>query len=82
MAQKAEYDAAKWFNAAPCAAKKGFHQKDAAPHLGVEQPLLSRYENGMSQPDEAFLLRAEKFYEVPFMMFALVLNLRQNPSSQ
>lgn len=61
--------------------KKGFHQKDAAPLLGVEQPLLSRFENGMSQPNEDFLLRAEKLYEIPRTFFFLTDTIYGPPVS-
>ncbi len=47
----------------------GFTQKAAAARLGILQPVLSRYENSISEPDEAFLLRASQVYEVPRAFF-------------
>jgi Zn-dependent peptidase ImmA (M78 family)/transcriptional regulator with XRE-family HTH domain len=47
----------------------GFTQKAAAMQLGVVQPLLSRFENGMAVPDEAFLLKACHVYNVPRPFF-------------
>jgi Zn-dependent peptidase ImmA (M78 family) len=61
--------------------KKGFHQKDAAPLLGIEQPLLSRFENGMSQPSEDFLFQAERIYEVPRSFFFLTDTIYGPPVS-
>jgi Zn-dependent peptidase ImmA (M78 family) len=49
----------------------GFTQKDAAARLGIIQPVLSRYENGISDPDEAFLLKASKVYDLPRAFFDL-----------
>lgn len=49
--------------------RKGFHQTAAAERLGIEQPLLSRIENGLSEAREEFLVRAEKLYELPRSFF-------------
>jgi Zn-dependent peptidase ImmA (M78 family)/transcriptional regulator with XRE-family HTH domain len=49
----------------------GFTQKIAAAKLGVVQPVLSRYENGISDPDEATLMRAAKVYDLPRAFFDL-----------
>jgi Zn-dependent peptidase ImmA (M78 family) len=43
----------------------GLTQKEAAGRLGVLQPVVSRIENGVSEADEAFLLRASQVYTVP-----------------
>lgn len=47
----------------------GFLQGQAAKKLGIKQPLLSRIENGLSDPSEAFLQRAAIVYEVPETFF-------------
>lgn len=51
--------------------RRGFHQTEAAHRLGVEQPLLSRVENGLVEAREELLLRAEKVYEIPRSFFFL-----------
>jgi Zn-dependent peptidase ImmA (M78 family)/transcriptional regulator with XRE-family HTH domain len=51
--------------------RMGFTQKDAATRLGIAQPVLSRYENGISDPDDAFLLKASQVYELPRAFFDL-----------
>lgn len=48
----------------------GYTQKHAAEQLGIVQPLLSRFENGVSDPDEAFLTKASGVYRVPIEFFA------------
>ncbi len=47
----------------------GFTQKDAAKRLGVVQPVLSRFENGVAEPDEELLLKAARVYDVPRNFF-------------
>jgi len=49
--------------------RKGFTQKEAASRLGTIQPLLSRFENGLADPDAAFLLKAGQAYDVPVEFF-------------
>ena len=49
----------------------GFTQKAAAAQLGVAQPVLSRFENGVAEPDTAFLLKAGRVYDVPAEFFSL-----------
>lgn len=49
--------------------RKGFQQTDAAKRLGIEQPLLSRMENGLAEIREEVLLRAERAYGVPKSFF-------------
>jgi Zn-dependent peptidase ImmA (M78 family)/DNA-binding XRE family transcriptional regulator len=49
----------------------GFTQKTAASRLGVVQPVLSRIENGVTEPDEALLFRAAHVYRVPKDFFLL-----------
>lgn len=49
----------------------GLTQKIAAEKLGIPQPVLSRYENSVSDPDEAILLRAGRVYDVPRAFFDL-----------
>jgi Zn-dependent peptidase ImmA (M78 family)/transcriptional regulator with XRE-family HTH domain len=51
--------------------RKGFQQTEAAARLGLEQPLLSRIENGLAEPHEEVLLRAEAAYEMPRSFFEL-----------
>ncbi len=47
----------------------GVTQKLAAERLKVVQPVLSRYENGIAEPDEDFLGRAALVYKVPVEFF-------------
>ncbi|HWJ69143.1 MAG TPA: XRE family transcriptional regulator [Sphingobium sp.] len=47
----------------------GFTQKLAAERLNVPQPVLSRFENGVSEPDESLLERASDAYSVPVEFF-------------
>lgn len=49
----------------------GFTQKNAAFRLGLLQPVLSRYENGLAEPDSAMLMKASQVYEVPVDFFDL-----------
>lgn len=51
--------------------RRGLHQKDAAPLLGIEQPILSRIENEISQPSEDVIQKAENVYSVPSEFFYL-----------
>ena len=44
--------------------RKGFHQTDAAKRLEIDQSLLSRMENGVSEIREEILTRAEAIYDV------------------
>lgn len=50
----------------------GVTQKWAASRLGVVQPVLSRFENGVSKPDTAFLTKASLVYEVPKDFFEIL----------
>jgi Zn-dependent peptidase ImmA (M78 family) len=50
----------------------GFVQKEAAKRLGVVQPVLSRFENGVAEPDDDFLLKAARVYSVPRNFFDIV----------
>jgi Zn-dependent peptidase ImmA (M78 family) len=43
----------------------GFTQKEAAARLGIPQPVLSRFENGLASPDDALLMKATQVYHVP-----------------
>lgn len=49
----------------------GLTQKSAAAKLGIAQPLLSRFENGVSEPDDALLSKASRVYDVPCSFFAV-----------
>jgi Zn-dependent peptidase ImmA (M78 family)/transcriptional regulator with XRE-family HTH domain len=49
----------------------GLTQKAAAGRLGIVQPLLSRFENGVATPDNAFLMKAAQVYQVPIEFFEL-----------
>lgn len=51
--------------------RKGLQQMEAAPRLGIEQPLLSRIENGLAEAREETLIRAESLYELPRSFFSL-----------
>ncbi|HML29737.1 MAG TPA: XRE family transcriptional regulator [Hyphomicrobium sp.] len=51
--------------------RKGFTQRYASERLGIVQPVLSRYENGISDPDDALLLKAAQVYEVPAEFFQI-----------
>lgn len=47
----------------------GIRQSKAAEAVGVAQPLLSRVENGLSEPDQEFLNNAAIAYDVPKSFF-------------
>jgi Zn-dependent peptidase ImmA (M78 family)/DNA-binding XRE family transcriptional regulator len=49
--------------------RRGFQQIEAAKLLGIEQPLLSRLENGLSEIREEVLLRAVQVYDLPRSFF-------------
>lgn len=49
----------------------GFTQKEAAFRLGLLQPVLSRFENGLANPDSAELSKAALVYELPLDFFEL-----------
>jgi len=49
--------------------RRGFQQTEAAKRLGIEQPLLSRLENGLSEIRDDLLLRAEQVYGLPRTFF-------------
>jgi Zn-dependent peptidase ImmA (M78 family)/transcriptional regulator with XRE-family HTH domain len=49
----------------------GLTQKAAAAKLGIPQPVLSRYENGVSDPEAALLLKAARVYDLPRTFFDL-----------
>lgn len=49
--------------------RRGLQQTEAAKRLGVEQPVLSRMENGLSEIREDFLVQAQKVYELPRAFF-------------
>jgi Zn-dependent peptidase ImmA (M78 family) len=49
----------------------GLTQKSAAARLAIVQPVLSRFENSVGEPDEAFLMKASKVYELPRAFFDL-----------
>lgn len=50
----------------------GFTQKEAAARLGTVQPVLSRIENGLSEPDSAILTKASIIYSVPSSFFQML----------
>lgn len=45
--------------------RKGFQQTEAARRLGIDQSLLSRIENGLSEAREEMIPRAEMVYGLP-----------------
>ena len=49
----------------------GLRQVDAAPRLGIEQPLLSRMENGVAEITDEVLIRAERVYGLPKSFYYL-----------
>lgn len=49
----------------------GFTQKAAASQLGIPQPVLSRLENGVAEPDDALLSKAARVYDIPKGFFDL-----------
>ena len=49
----------------------GFTQKTAAARLGIPQPVLSRIENGVAEPDSALLMKAAQVYGVPSDFFEI-----------
>jgi Zn-dependent peptidase ImmA (M78 family)/transcriptional regulator with XRE-family HTH domain len=49
----------------------GFTQKAAADRIGIAQPVLSRFENGPAEPDDAFLHKAASVYSLPREFFDL-----------
>ncbi|NQV40686.1 MAG: ImmA/IrrE family metallo-endopeptidase [Nitrosopumilus sp.] len=51
--------------------RKGVTQKAAASGLGINQPVLSRFENGAADPDDALLVKAAQVYEIPRAFFNL-----------
>jgi Zn-dependent peptidase ImmA (M78 family) len=50
--------------------RKGFHQTQAAERLGIEQPILSRMENGLTEIRGDVILKASQVYEVPASFFS------------
>ena len=48
---------------------KGLSQGEAARRFGMPQVTLSRYENGISTPNEDFIARASVFYDLPVPFF-------------
>lgn len=51
--------------------RMGFTQKEAASKLSVVQPVLSRFETGVADPDETFLQKAATVYDLPRPFFDL-----------
>lgn len=49
----------------------GLTQKSASSQLGVAQPILSRFENGVADPDDGFMHKASQVYRVPREFFDL-----------
>ncbi|MGC8519592.1 MAG: XRE family transcriptional regulator [Steroidobacteraceae bacterium] len=51
--------------------RKQLSQIDAAVKLGIDQPILSRIENGLIEAREEVLVRASSVYDVPVSFFSL-----------
>jgi len=51
--------------------RKQLSQIDAAGKLGIDQPILSRIENGLIEAREDFLIKASSVYNVPMSFFFL-----------
>lgn len=51
--------------------RRGFQQVEAAKRLGIEQPLLSRLENGLSEIRPEILFKASVAYDLPQSFFSL-----------
>jgi Zn-dependent peptidase ImmA (M78 family) len=51
--------------------RRGFQQTEAARKLGIDQSLLSRFENGLVEIRGDFLLRAVQVYDLPPSFFEL-----------
>jgi hypothetical protein len=50
--------------------RNGFQQIEAAKRLGIEQPVLSRLENGLSEIKTEFVKKAAFVYDLPEAFFA------------
>lgn len=50
---------------------RGFHQTTAAEKLKIDQPILSRMENGLMEIRDDMLIRAAEIYDVPTSFFLL-----------
>lgn len=46
-------------------------QRDSAAKLGIPQAVLSRYENGITEPTEDILLKAAQYYQLPKEFFEI-----------
>ena len=51
--------------------RRGFQQTEAARLLGIDQSLLSRFENGLIEIRHELLLKAVQVYDLPSSFFAL-----------
>ena len=49
--------------------RRGFHQTEAARLLGIEQPVLSRFENGLSEIKDDVVAKAARAYDFPIEFF-------------
>ena len=49
--------------------RRGFQQTEAAKRLGVDQSLLSRFENGLVEPRDDVVMKASRVYEMPASFF-------------
>jgi Zn-dependent peptidase ImmA (M78 family)/transcriptional regulator with XRE-family HTH domain len=49
--------------------RRGFHQTEAAKRLGIDQSLLSRFENGLVEVRQEFIQRASQVYGLPVSFF-------------
>lgn len=58
--------------------RKRLRQSDAAMTLGVAQSTLSAWESDTTVPRATDLVRAAKFYDIPFGHFVAVLDIEAN----